>query len=309
MSMHSAHWSQAVARLQQTATPHAVATVIATAGSTPRNAGSKIVVSAADTWDSIGGGQFEYLVVNRARELLQSGSTAQEMKLFPLAAEAGQCCGGSVAVLLEVFVPQTHCVAIFGAGHVAQALVKILAETPLALQWIDSRADLLATAPTSGNLHCRVLADPEQAIETLPSGCQTLVLTHDHALDYRLVYRLLSNYRWCSVGLIGSETKAQRFRHRLLRDGVSAQALSELECPVGLQTVKGKLPMEVAVSIAAGVLARLPEDSAVSNRGMSWPEMRDVLRESSEHADTESQNCVTQDAETQGPESKHLETD
>ncbi|MEE4661354.1 MAG: xanthine dehydrogenase accessory protein XdhC [Halieaceae bacterium] len=286
--MHSGHWTQAASALQQSATPYAVATVIATAGSTPRNAGSKIVISEADTWDSIGGGQFEFLVVNRARELLRNGQDAQEVKLFPLAAEAGQCCGGSVAVLLEVFVPRPNSVAIFGAGHVAQALVKILAETPVSLEWIDSREGFFADVPHSMNLRCRVLVEPEQALATLPSGCQVLVLTHDHALDYRLVKALLENMRWSFVGLIGSETKSQRFRHRLQKDGVAPGRIEQLECPVGLPGVKGKRPMEVAVSIAAGVLSRLPGEQARENRGMSWKDMRDVLRQSSQPENLES---------------------
>ncbi len=279
MGMNAGHWAEAAARLQRAGTPYAVATVIATAGSTPRDAGSKIVVSATDTWDSIGGGQFEYWVVKRARALLRLGQPRQEIKPFPLAAEAGQCCGGSVAVLLEAFVPTTAQVAIFGGGHVAQALVGILSETALRIHWIDSRPQFLDLAPSRVNLHCQVLAQPETAIDALPSGCQALVLTHDHALDYRLVKGLLEPMRFAFVGLIGSATKAARFRRRLQLDGLSPAHVERLECPVGLPAVKGKLPMEVAVSIAAGLLSRLPEDGPAPQRGMSWPAMRRVLRQ------------------------------
>ncbi len=279
MGMNPGPWADAAARLQRTGAPYAIATVIATAGSTPRDAGSKIVVSADDTWDSIGGGQLEYLVVNRAREMLRAGWPQQEIKPFPLAAEVGQCCGGSVAVLLEAFVPADAQVAIFGGGHVAQALVGILSETALSILWLDSRPEFLDGAPSRANVYCQVLAAPETAIDTLPSGCQVLVLTHDHALDYRLVKRLLEPMRFAFVGLIGSATKARRFRRRLRADGLSPALIERLECPVGLPAVKGKLPMEVAVSIAAGLLSRLPNDGGARQRGMSWPTMRDALRE------------------------------
>ncbi|MEM0955740.1 MAG: xanthine dehydrogenase accessory protein XdhC [Pseudomonadota bacterium] len=284
MTMNTGHWTEAAAALQQAGRPYAVATVVATAGSTPRNPGSKIVVSAADTWDSIGGGQLEFLVVQRARELLATGAPGQEIKQFPLAAEAQQCCGGSVAVLLEVFVPQPQSLVIFGAGHVAQALVRILVETPLSIHWVDNRPGFFDTAPASANLQCHLLDDPADAIAELPWHSQVLVLTHDHALDYRLVQALLSESHWSFVGLIGSETKSKRFRHRLQREGLSEAQIAVLECPVGLPTVKGKLPMEVAVSIAAGVLSRLPEDNDSAHTRMSWPEMRTVLK-AQENAD------------------------
>ena len=52
-------------------------------------------------------------------------------------------------------------------------------------------------------------------------------------------------------GLIGSETKATRFRNRLEKNGISSDQINRLVCPVGLQQVAGKAPLQVALSITA----------------------------------------------------------
>lgn len=276
MSMNSMHWAQAVAQLENTGTAYAIATVIAAAGSTPRDNGSKMVISDNHTFDTIGGGQLEYLVTQRARELLLQHVDQQEIKPFPLAAEAGQCCGGSVAVMLEVFAGTPQTVCIFGAGHVAQALVPILTHTSLKVLWIDPREELLEIPTRNTSLRTWSRSDPVTAIPELPGCAQILVLTHDHALDYRLVKTMLQAQRWPFIGLIGSATKAQRFRHRLQGDGLSEQQLEALHCPVGLAEVHGKLPMEVAVSIAADILTRAPLIERAAHT--SWTELRSTLR-------------------------------
>ncbi|MFV8816316.1 xanthine dehydrogenase accessory protein XdhC [Haliea sp. E17] len=279
MSMNRQHWSEAVATLERAGAPYVLATVIATAGSTPRERGAKMVITASDTFASIGGGQLEYLVVEQARETLRRGEATQEIRQFPLAAEARQCCGGSVALLLESFVPALREVCIFGAGHVARALAEILVQTDTRVTCIDNRPELLAEMPAADRLVCRLEDDPVAAIGHLPGHAHMLVLTHDHALDYRLVGALLAQGGWRSLGLIGSETKSLRFRHRLGKDGFSAGQLARLDCPVGVPGVRGKAPMEVAVSIAAALLADGDTQAPASAVQMSWPQMRKTLRE------------------------------
>jgi xanthine dehydrogenase accessory factor len=56
------------------------------------------------------------------------------------------------------------------------------------------------------------------------------------------------------VGLIGSQTKWRRFRDRLEARGVAASALDRVHCPIGLD-IGGKSPQEVALSVAAQLLA------------------------------------------------------
>jgi len=274
VSLLNQRWAQAAAELDEGGEAYVIATLVAAAGSTPRASGSKMVIGREHTYASIGGGQLEFLVIQRARELLLANSATQEIRPFPLAAEAQQCCGGSVTVLFEAFPAAALSVAVFGAGHVAQALLPILAGLDCRLQWIDSRSDLLQT-PLARQVQRRCLPDPESAIDDLPLGAWALILTHDHALDYRLVRRLLSG-GWRRVGLIGSATKAERFRARLARDGLSKQQIECLRCPVGLPGLRGKLPMEVAIAIAAQLLSEQPLPGSRPG-ALDWRSLRGLL--------------------------------
>jgi xanthine dehydrogenase accessory factor len=79
-------------------------------------------------------------------------------------------------------------------------------------------------------------------------------MTHDHALDYALCRAILvgGDFHW--LGLIGSKSKGVRFRSRLHRDGVTAEAIQRLTCPIGIAGVNSKQPAAIAVGIAAQLL-------------------------------------------------------
>lgn len=73
-------------------------------GSTPRESGTRMVITADDAFATIGGGQLEYKATAMARELLAAAEAVSRLHRFPLGPELGQCCGGSTTVLLEPVV-------------------------------------------------------------------------------------------------------------------------------------------------------------------------------------------------------------
>ena len=72
-------------------------TVAEALGSTPREAGARMLVTERDIAGTIGGGQLEWRAVEAARELLAEGGTTRRLNL-PLGPALQQCCGGYVAV-------------------------------------------------------------------------------------------------------------------------------------------------------------------------------------------------------------------
>lgn len=270
------HWQQAVAKCQEHAQAFSLVTIVGTTGSTPREGGSKMVVTKADTFDSIGGGKLELLATEHARQLLLSGKATQQIHHFPLAAQANQCCGGSVTVLIEAFPRTAIELVLFGAGHVAKSLVAIVSELDIHLTWVDNRQDLFPEVVSPG-VEKVFVEDPEEYVKQIPDGAYVVILTHDHALDYRLVKEILHDDSFAYLGLIGSDTKAKRFRRRLQHDGFDERCIAKMNCPVGLLEVKGKLPMEVAVSIAAQFLSLMPVLEKSSRRGLSWQEIKEVI--------------------------------
>ena len=77
-----------------------VVTVAGIRGSAPREVGAKMIVTAADTLGTIGGGQLEYQCTNIACDML-GDDASRIMRTFPLGTSMGQCCGGVVDVLFE----------------------------------------------------------------------------------------------------------------------------------------------------------------------------------------------------------------
>ena len=69
-------------------------------GSTPRDSGAKMIVTARETIGTIGGGQLEHQCTHIAAGLLDTAD-APETRRFPLGPALGQCCGGVMDVLFE----------------------------------------------------------------------------------------------------------------------------------------------------------------------------------------------------------------
>jgi xanthine dehydrogenase accessory factor len=246
-------WLDALAALQRDGTPSVLVTVLAARGSTPREAGCKMVVTAGDAHGTIGGGNLEFQSLARARALLAGSPGAPLVAEFPLGPALGQCCGGHASVLFEPMLPPSWQVALFGAGHVGRALVGVLGTLDCRVTWIDPRADAFP-AQLPANTVAALRPQPAACVATLPAGASVLVMTHDHALDFEIVAAALPRMDLPFVGLIGSETKRARFVSRLARLGLDATAIRRLTCPVGAPGTGGKAPPEIAIAVAAQLL-------------------------------------------------------
>ncbi|MGQ7818338.1 xanthine dehydrogenase accessory protein XdhC [Pseudomonas sp. A46] len=247
-------WISALADLQQRGEPCVLVTIIEERGSTPRNAGSKMVVTAERLFETIGGGHLEFKAMEIARQMLEERTLETRLERFSLGASLGQCCGGATVLLFEPMgQPQAH-IAVFGAGHVGRALVPLLASLPCKVRWIDSReSEFPATVPAG--VDKVVNEDVIDEIAAMPKGSYFIVMTHDHQLDLELTAEILKRNDFAYFGLIGSKTKRVKFEHRLRTRGFAAETVQRMRCPMGIGEVKGKLPAEIAISIAGEVVA------------------------------------------------------
>jgi len=246
-------WVQAMAKLESEGQGFVLLTVMGVRGSSPRDTGTKMVVSKDKCFDTIGGGALEYQSIEIARELLKSNKPQQFTESFNLGKDLKQCCGGVVSVFFEVFPSSDFILNIFGAGHIGQALVKILTEVDCKVNLFDSRPELLSDIHST-NIQTIHLEQPELAIESCTANSYFLVMTHDHALDQQLCEAILARGDSSYCGVIGSRTKGLKFRQRLLKKGFSQDELLQLTCPMGLADLKTKKPMEIAVSVMAECL-------------------------------------------------------
>ncbi|WP_096787887.1 xanthine dehydrogenase accessory protein XdhC [Rhodobacter sp. CZR27] len=272
-------------------------------GSAPREVGASMLVWAAGSSGTIGGGALEWEAAGRARALLGGGG--QRLDRVPLGPGLGQCCGGAVTLLTEVWDaaaltrlsgpvisrsvdgspmplavkrllakaraegmrpgPQLlqgwmvepvaevrRQVWIWGAGHVGRALVGVLAPLPgLGITWVDVARDRFPEVLPEAVLPIWT-AHPEALVDHAPQTAEHLVLTFSHALDLELCHRLLG-HGFARLKLIGSATKAARFRRRLRALGHSDSQIGRMVCPIGDKSL-GKHPQAIALGVAVELL-------------------------------------------------------
>jgi xanthine dehydrogenase accessory factor len=238
--------------------PHVLITVIRAQGSTPRNPGAKMLWMPNGTTDhpvgTVGGGQFEMLVMGDAEKHLRAGTCGVER--YVLGADADQCCGGVMEVFFEPHAPARQ-VVIFGAGHVCAELVRLLSPAPLRLAVVDDRPDWNTAArfPQAD----RILSYEEGVARACerPEATLACVMTCSHDTDFELLRALLTRPP-AFVGLIGSRSKRACLFGRLVASGVPPEAVERVHCPLGVGDT-GKEPPLVAVSIAAQLLLEAPK--------------------------------------------------
>jgi len=143
---------------------------------------------------------------------------------------------------------------LFGAGHVGQAVAAISAQLPLRLTVIDGRANQRALISNADNIEVMGMDSAEEAATRVSSGSAALIMTHSHELDYTLCHVLLTQNSTGFVGLIGSRSKATRFRSRLRKDKVPEKSLARLTSPIGSSGPKGKEPGVIALAALSEVL-------------------------------------------------------
>jgi xanthine dehydrogenase accessory factor len=251
--MGSHAWLAVLTDLSERNIPCVLLTVVETKGSTPREASTKMVVSADQQFGTIGGGNLEFQAIAEARKLLAASSDAALMENYPLGPALAQCCGGAVTVLLEPFIPNNKELLLFGAGHVGKEVVKVMEQLPVSIKWIDEREQEF---PADIAKHTRKIAtsSPTAELRDISEKSFIVIMTHSHDLDYELVKTALTRGTFAYLGLIGSDAKRAKFEKRLLADRIDKTSLQRLVCPIGIEGLTGKFPREIAVSVTAQLL-------------------------------------------------------
>jgi xanthine dehydrogenase accessory factor len=235
-------------------------------GSSPRDSGALMLVGTDETIGTIGGGQLEFLAIDRARRMLRDEQAAAALDV-PLGPEIGQCCGGRVRVELTLLdgaardgllmemeqadSGQPH-VYVFGAGHVGRALTIALSALPVNTHLIDTRPETLTGMPPE--IDARAAPMPEALVRVAPAGSAFVILTHDHALDFLIAREALAHPRASYVGMIGSKTKRAQFRRWFLEEGGQQADFERLVCPIAHGRVADKRPEVIAALAAAEIL-------------------------------------------------------
>lgn len=249
--------------------PVALVTLAEARGSTPREAGVAMLVTATGLIGTVGGGTYEWEGIAAARRLLTEGGGPVTLRMA-LGPETGQCCGGHVTLHVRIAdqailderrtveqrdAERQPVVIIYGAGHIGRALALALDPLPFRTCIVDARPNELTLV--EGRRVARIADAPSRIAQAAPAGAAHVVLTHSHALDSLVCAALLEKADFAYLGLIGSATKRATFV-RAFRDlGLPEAAIASLVCPIGGTAIRDKRPAVIAALVAAELVAML----------------------------------------------------
>lgn len=233
----------------------ALATIIGTTGSTPGKETAKLLVrDDGSAIGSVGGGCTENDIWKLALEVIATDQPVRtQFRLTAAtAAETGLLCGGEFEVFIEP-IGNPH-VFIFGAGHCAQSLTRVLQPLEYRTTVVDDRATY-ANPELFPEKTEVVVHDFEGCTDGLPIGTSSyiVIVTRGHEHDETVLEQAVATSA-PYVGLIGSRGKIGAIFKNLKKRGVSEETLARVRGPIGLD-IGSRSPDEVAISIAAEIIA------------------------------------------------------
>jgi xanthine dehydrogenase accessory factor len=148
----------------------------------------------------------------------------------------------------------------------------------------------------------------------MPSNTLNVVMTHNHQLDFEISLAILKREDFHYLGLIASDTKWRRFQQRYKHRDVKPSLVERMNCPIGLEQVVGKMPMEVAISVAGQIIESYQSLLSVSDnktnktnkksKGVAWQEIKQLLSMQEATADKQSVVENTQSKELENGDVK-----
>lgn len=234
----------------------ALATIVETKGSTPREVGAKMVVGKNGLIaGTIGGGITEAKVIEEVKQALKEGKgklITYHLTREQAALDEGAICGGEMKVFIDVLQPKEE-VLIFGAGHVAVCVSRLAKMVGFKVTVIDSRKEF-ANQDRFPEADEIIAEDTEKALSHLDIAPSTyiIVVTRGHLKDEEVLGSVVrSNAAY--IGMIGSRKKNTAVFQHLEEQGILAQELKKVHAPIGMD-IGAQTPEEIAVSIMAEII-------------------------------------------------------
>jgi xanthine dehydrogenase accessory factor len=246
---------EALNELSAAGAPFVAVTVVDTVGSTPQDRGSKMLVTAAGRhFGTVGGGKIEVRCIEEARNLISDSSMPKtRFYQWSLNKDIGMTCGGMVRVYFELFNATRWNIVVFGAGHVAQALVELLVRLDCRVTCIDPRQEWLDALAASPKLTKILAPNMPAEVARIPDDSFVVLMTMGHTTDKPILLEILRTRSFPYLGVIGSNAKAKRLRQDVAEAGMPEVLQRAFYCPIGL-AVGSDSPHEIAVSVAAQLL-------------------------------------------------------
>lgn len=223
-------------------------------GSAPQESGAKMLCDEAGLiHGTVGGGKVEAKALQTAADLLRR-KQANTYFEWHLERDVGMTCGGRVKLYFETYGVSEWHIAVFGAGHVAQALIAALVSLNCRVSCADSRQEWLDSLPVLPKLR-KIRSDtPATEIKNLGEDTFVLMMTQGHVTDFPVLLECLRREKkFPYVGVIGSKSKRAVLIKDLVAAGVDPALAENFHCPIGLKLGNSE-PAEIAISIVAQLI-------------------------------------------------------
>lgn len=157
-----------------------------------------------------------------------------------------------------LFEPCAAPIAIFGAGALAHQIVNLLSDSAVDVYWEAAASERVQLRQAANIVTREPVGD---ALDWLPDNSHCLVMTHDHALDFKLCANLAKRDQVSSVGMVGSRRKCERLQQQLAEKQLKPQQTAKIRCPIGSTNT---LSLNAAALTIAHELTQLTADTYYS---------------------------------------------
>lgn len=235
--------------------PCVVVTMVKVRGSAPQEVGARIIVGSLGlAFGTVGGGKIEAKAISEAQLLLSQDKNHLFVE-WNLQTDVGMTCGGVVGLFFEKILPHSDWkIAVFGAGHVSQELIRLLVKLDCDITCIDPRSEWLDKLPEHNRLKKIQTDDMKSVLKTLHPRTFIASVTMGHAYDLPILIEALTNFDFPYIGAIGSVAKARVLKADLKKNEVDEGRIAKLHCPIG-ESFGNNSPVEIAVSIVAQLIS------------------------------------------------------
>ena len=256
---------EALSKIARTDIAFVVVTMVEATGSTPQDPGTRMLVDGSGlVHGTVGGGKVEHAAIEHAKEMLQEATKNRDLVDWNLQRDVGMTCGGLVKLFFEVYNRNDWHIVVFGAGHVAQALVRLLLTLDCRVTCLDSRSQWLDRIDEDQRLTKICTDDLTEFASTVTNSDYVICMTMGHSTDRPVLSTIFSRgVKPAYLGVIGSKSKRGALVRELKSEGIDAETAAGFLCPMGMP-IGSNQPAEIAISIAAQLLE--VRDARLHNR-------------------------------------------
>jgi len=215
-----------------------------------------LVDSDGNTYGTVGGGGMERRLEEEALKALAEGKPstitfALGVKPREGAIPINSRCGGEVKIFMDIVKPDPRLIVI-GSGHIGMPLAHLAHEAGFETIVVDDASTTTRERfPHVTEIRSGSFEEEIEGLKTAPADYVAIV--HGESWYELTSLRGLLPRKPAYVGLLGSESKAEKISEKLVSEGLSADDVARSVSPIGIE-IGAETPEEIAVSIVAELI-------------------------------------------------------